>query len=256
MRLKILVIPFSILISLILVIGYIKPDITEIQEKKVVLEGKIAQTNNVSTLISHVESLSTDLASRSDDQQFVEAYLPQEMDQERVIDMFNFLAGQSGVLVSIMSMKEIQPKVVVEETIQVVAGTPMITDGSSVPVPQVKPKVKAYSALVEVRGEYTNIRDFFNRLAHMNRFGKMENFSMVTNDDTLEAEAVGPTLIKGVFQAEFNYFPMQKVGTALNIPVVNKGAFSDDELSTLRSWVESIVSPLENPTTGRPNPFQ
>ncbi len=56
MRLKILVIPFSILISLILVIGYIKPDITEIQEKKVVLEGKIAQTNNVSTLISHVES--------------------------------------------------------------------------------------------------------------------------------------------------------------------------------------------------------
>mgnify|MGYP003403654076 CR=1 FL=1 len=254
MRLKILVIPFSILISLILVIGYIKPDITEIQEKKVVLEGKIAQTNNVSTLISRVESLSTDLASRSDDQRFVEAYLPQEMDQERVIDMFNFLAGQSGVLVSIMSMKEIQPKVVVEETLQVVAGTPVITDGSPVAVPQVKPKVKAYSALVEVRGEYLNIRDFFNRLSHMNRFGKMEAFSMAINDTKLEGET--PNLIKGVFQAEFNYFPMQKVGTALNIPVVSKGAFSDDELSTLRRWVESIVSPLEDPVTGRPNPFQ
>ncbi len=254
MRLKILVIPFSILIALILVIGYIKPDITEIQEKKVALEGKLSQVANVGTLVGNIATLSNELAEKSGDQTFVKEYIPSEMDQERVMDMFNFLASQSGVFVYVMGMKEVQVKAVAEETLQVVAGTPMITDGVLTPVPQAKPKIKAYTAQVEVRGDYENIRDFFNRLSHMNRLGKIENFSLSAREDKVEGEA--STTLTGVFQAEFSYFPMQKVASALNIPVFSKAEFSSDELTALRTWAKDVVAPLEDPVTGRPNPFQ
>lgn len=256
MRLKILVVPFSILFALILVIGYIKPDAVALQEKRVLLETKIAQQGNLSLILGNIDTLSQAMEQESTTETFVESFIPETMDQERVIDMFNFLASQSGVFAYVMNMEEVQMKTPKEETIQVVAGTPMV-DSMGVPVVVAsKPKIRAYSAEVEVRGEYANIRDFFNRLAHMNRLHKMTSFSLVVPKDKPKQDEPVTGVMTGKFKAEFSYFPVQNIESALNIPVFNRGEFDSIQVQKMRLWADTIVSPLENPETGRPNPFQ
>lgn len=257
MRLKILVVPFSILIALVLVIGYIKPDTTVLQEKRVLLESKNTQLGNLSEILKHIDSLSLAIEAESDTEQFVLEYVPKDMDQERVIDMFNYLAGQSGVFAYVMNMREVQVKSAPEETMQVVAGTPVLDGGTSpLATPSIKPKLRAYTAEVEVRGEYANIRDFLNRLAHMNRFHKISSFSLATIKNTGAEEDQSLGVLTGKFKAEFSYFPVQKVESALNVPVFNNGEFNQVQLEAIRTWANTLVAPLENPQAGRANPFE
>ncbi len=257
MRLKLLVVPFSILFALILVIGYIKPDITVLQEKRILLESKNAQLGNLAGILKNIDALTQAIEVETESETFMLGYIPRAIDQERVIDMFNYLASQSGVFVYVINMKDIEVKSPKEETLQVVAGTPILDDGSSVPLPQSpKPKLKAFSAEVEVRGEYANMRDFFNRLAHMNRFHKVSSFSLATPKDDGRGEEQSTSTLTGRFKAEFTYFPIHHVENALNVAVFSKGEFNKDYLNRIGQWANNIVSPLDTPQSGRPNPFQ
>lgn len=253
MRLKIFVVPFSILVSLILAIGYIKPDITTLQERQVLLETKTTQAENMSTLLSNIDTLTTALVGpQSDASELVSAYVPQAMDQERTIDMFNYLASQSGVFVSGMNMSELALKSAAEEG----AIIPDASTGTTVPVVAVslRPKVQAYVAEVEVKGSYDSIRDFLQRVSHMNRYHKIISFSVeAATDESAEATA---GILTGKLQSQFDYFPLQQLETALNVPVFSKSELNTEEISALISWVSYSVPPLMKPMVGRPNPFQ
>lgn len=253
MRLKILVFPFAILLALFLVIGYIKPDIDVVQDKRLTLETKTAQSANMATLLSNIDVLTSALNEQSESERLVQTFLPKTSDQERVIDTFNYLASQSGVAVSVMDMKEILVK---NTETEVLPDPAVATDASGVlPPPQsLKPKVQAYTASVSVRGGYDNIKDFFNRLSHTNRFHQILNFTVTAAAG--EEAASTPGLLSATFESQFDYFPDQKLDSALNVPVFMKGGFDSVQMEMLKKWVNYTVPPLSKPVTGRPSPFQ
>lgn len=260
MRLKILVVPFSILSSLVVVIGYVKPDITVLQDTQVLLDTKTSQSESMTTLLGNIDALSTSLEQQPASQKLVDTYVPKMMDQERIIDMFNYLASQSGVSVSVMNMTEILLKQDIGEMSAPSASVPLVVGSENVmPVAPVvvssfKPQVATYAAEVEVKGSYDGIKDFYNRISHMNRFHKVLYFSLeAATSDSPEAES---GILTGHFQSRFDYFPLQPVESALGIPVFLQQSFDNAELSALSSWVNYTVPPLMIPDTGRPNPFR
>lgn len=253
MRLKIFVVPFSILVSLILVIGYIKPDITILQERQVLLDTKKSQAESMTTLLSNIDTLTATLDAQSDASGLVNAYVPQAMDQERTIDMFNYLASQSGVFVSGMNMSEVVLKGAADEG-AVIPDAPLTGTTAPVAVVSLRPKVRAYLAEVEVKGSYEGIRDFLHRVSHMNRYHKILSFSVeAATDESADATA---GVLTGKLQSQFDYFPLQQLESALNVPVFSKDVLNTEELSSLISWVSYSVPPLMRPVTGRSNPFQ
>lgn len=259
MRLKILVVPFSILISLILVIGYIKPDITTLQDKRVMLETKKGQFQGMTTLLSNIDALEASLERQSESENLVQAYLPKTMDQDRIIDMFNYLAAQAGVFVSTMNMKEIALKSEAEEPILAPADAPLVTGVEGTPAPFIppvsfKPKVQSYVAQVEVQGSYDGIKDFFNRVSHMNRYHKILSFTFETPISDSDEPATG--VLSGSLESQFDYFPAQPLDSAMNIPVFLKDEFDAEEFSSLLAWVSYTVPPLMKSDAGRSNPFQ
>lgn len=250
MSLKILVVPFSILFSLIVVIGFIKPDMSVLQEKKNVLATKTTQLRDMAMLLENISTLSVSLDGQLDSESMLGAYIPKTLDQERVIDMFNYLAAQTGVTVSVMAMQDVMLKVEEEPIVDPAA----IMSDSVVVVPPAKPQTKAFSASVKATGDYARVKDFFHRLAHMNRFHKIQSFSLgVTPVDQGDGDANSLT---GTFVSQFDYFPMSKVDTAVNTPVFLKGSFDTAEFDALLAWTSYQVSPLKQPATGRANPFQ
>lgn len=248
MSLKILVVPFSILLSLIIMIGFIKPDIEVVQEKKNLLTAKTTQSKDMGVLLDNISKLTTSLDEQSESVDLLDIYIPQAMDQERAIDMLNYLASQSGVSVSTVEMRDVKIELP-EEVITDQTGEEVMPAGPS------KSQAKAFSASVKVTGEYASMKDFFHRLAHMNRFHKIQRFSLGVMPDN-EKEGVDIDALVGTFDAQFDYFPAYHLETAVNVPVFLRGAFDTTELTSLHEWISYPVSPLREPATGRPNPFQ
>lgn len=247
MSLKIILLPFSIILTLILGIGYIKPDIGTYQEKQAILQTKKAQVASLDTLVAHVESLETTLAASGESEKLVDTFVPKTMDQERVIDTFNYLASQSGVFVNIMAMSEGKRRSVSTEI--------TVADPAAAAL-SAKPQVETFAASVEVRGSYEGIKDFFNRLAHTNRFHVIKNFSLAVAKEGEGAAEEGDGILTGVFESEFDYFPALTIESALHASVFGRGSFDDAALSEIVAWTQYSVSPLQEPVSGRPNPFR
>lgn len=259
MSLKILMIPFSILMILVLGIGFIKPDYAAIGEKKALYAAKLAEQENIRMLMGNTDTLTRTLEGEKEAEDFLQYYIPQDTDQDRVIDMLNFLAAQSGVLtdgITITPVEEDAEALAAEE-----AAALAVVDPNAVPVdgavvlPPYKVKTRAFSADVTVKGKYENIKEFMGRVAHMNRLHKTRSFSITAGDTEGESEEASD-ILTGKFQADFDYLVPRPVESAVNIPVFTQGSFNLASLKTLSEWVTNRVPVLEKPTTGRPNPFQ
>lgn len=247
MSLKILIVPFAIIMMLVLTIGFIKPDIGVMEEKKLTLSTKQDQSANMTTLLGNIATLARDLDNRQESEKFVNTYLPKSLDQERVIDMLNYLAGQSGVSMAGVIFKDVSVKSFEAETL-------VAADGSELPSSHA-PKIKTFSTEVSVNGNYENIKDFFNRVAHMNRSHKTESFAIKAVKETT-GKGEPTTTLQGMLVANFDYFPVQKVGSALLMPIFSRGELDITQLTKTLSWVTATVPPLASSATGRPNPFQ
>lgn len=262
MSLKFLMIPSSILITFAIMIGFIRPDIATLQEKKSAHVAMLAKEENMDTLLSNIDALTASLDSEWETERFVIEYLPKQMDQGRVIDIFNYLAAQSGVAVIIMALAE-----VIDET------SDRVTDVDSVkpagltnatgapvapPVASYTVRPKTFSARVLVNGQYENIKEFLQRLAHMNRMHKTQNFSIEKQEKAggADADQAESGILVGSFEAHFDFFDAHTGYNALSTPIFSKGVFDMSPFEKISRWVTEDVPLLEKPTTGRPNPFQ
>lgn len=261
MSLKLLMIPFSILMVFILMIFYVKPDIDVLQEKQLTYTTKLDQAKNVDTLLSNINALKSALDNQGETERFVENYFPKAMDEGRVIDALNYLATQSGVAVVLMNLKEVAMTDAAGNQVSAVpAGVPVDASAAAAETASAPhPKMKAFSARVSVKGRYENIKDFFGRVAHMNRIHKTWNFSLTADDAPVATDPVKAAeeagVLTGYFEAAFEYFDVVGSQNAQNIPVFEKGTFDMAPYTTTLSWVTNLVPALEKPSAGRPNPF-
>jgi hypothetical protein len=258
MSFKLLLIPVSIILVLVLMIGFIKPDITLLQEKQTAYETRLDQAKNMDTLLGNIDTLAGSLNDDREIERFVMDYFPQTMDEGRVIDAFNFLATQSGVSVGLMDLQALETAQQEAEAIAPPVVTPETSD-AIVAVPVVQPvRAKSFSAKVSVKGSYEGIKDFFDRVAHMNRLHKTWDFSLATPEKTAAEAETNDTagILQGSFEAAFDYVDGQTHQNALYAPVFSRGAFDLTAYQTTSDWVTNVVPSLEKPDAGRPNPFQ
>lgn len=242
MRLKVLILPFLIVMILILLIGFIKPDLDVMQTKKTDIFTKEEAVANMDTVLANADALSGSLDTQSDLEKFAYRYLPSSQNQEQVIDNFNFLATQSGVVITKMELKQPLTKVAIENF-----------DASGVPIVSTSPEMKTFAFSGNVKGSYENIKAFFDRLVHMERLEQVNLFSIETNTTV---QPLDTNQLMGTFQAEFGYLPARTSVSALDMPIFRRSKFDFSNVNTLLEQSKDVIPSLEKGQTGRPNPFQ
>lgn len=257
MRLKILLVPFLIILVLVLAIGFIRPEILVTQAQRLEIEMKKSQVDSIGIILNNVGSLSSSLDNAKDTELFVQNYLPTSMDQERVIDALNFSALQSGVLVE--KIEVLQPA---EPTVL----TQINAEGTEVPIVEVNPDgtpivpavtPKNFSTKITVKGSYENIKNFISRSARMDRFYTLKEFSVGLSERDLTNEIVDTANgLQGTFYADYQYLKTQQNNSVLNSEIFTKSAIDVSVLQPTIDWTTNKVPLLEKPTTGKPNPFQ
>ncbi|MDO8566135.1 MAG: hypothetical protein Q7S04_03060 [Candidatus Moranbacteria bacterium] len=245
MRLKVLIPPFLIVMILILSIGFIKPDIEVLQAKKTDILVKKTMVANVDAVIADIGTLNSSLDAKQDFEKFVYRYLPSTQNQEQAIDAFNFFAMQSGVVITKMDLKQPLVQNMLSEE-----GNGETSDLSQKPALSV---AKTFTFSGSVIGSYENIKAFFNRLVHMERFQKISFFSIATDTNT---ESLDTSHLVGEFETELGYLPPEPLATAINTPIFLNSQFDFSNVSKSLERVTGAMPVLEKGPTGRPNPFQ
>lgn len=263
MRLKVLIVPFFIILILILSIGYIKPDIDTAVIKDSQIKTLREQSAKMETVLRNINSLNAALDTQPDAEKFIYRYLPRTLSEEQSIDTFNFLANQSGVSIVSIGLKQEAEKVVVEEPLLDPATNIFVAGGGglelmSAPVVAPSTVVKKFTLSGSVVGSYENIKLFFGRLERTERFHTVRLFSLATvpEETASSAEVQSAGNLTGVFEAEYGYLPPKSVASAWTLPIFWQSKFDLTKVSNMVSNVTSVVPSLEKGESGKPNPFQ
>ncbi|MFZ2187601.1 MAG: hypothetical protein WAV46_03210 [Candidatus Moraniibacteriota bacterium] len=245
MRLKILIVPFFLVMALILSIGYIKPDFDAILAKKAEIAAQDEMLANVDSVLNNIRTLNSSLDRDAAAENFVLRYLPYTLNQDQTIDAFNYLAAQSGLIITGMDLK--QPPVLV--SVEVAANGSPLAAGA--------PEAQTFVFTGNVTGSYENIKAFFDRLAHVDRFQKIQSFSLQKNEETVAAtkESGNTADLKGTFVTAYGYLPKKPVASALHVPVFLSPELHFSDIAALQAQITNL-STLEKGPAGKPNPFQ
>lgn len=280
MSLKILFIPFSLILVLVLSIGYIKPDYDTFLTNQMAVDAAQQQLDQMERRLGNIKSISNDFASASTDalggknadEVLVDQYVPEAVDQERVVDAFNYLAGQSGILVSSITLEKppvaaIAPK---EEAMSsqavLLGGAGTATTG--VPLDQMialkatYPEPRAYQATIALSTDYASFLGLFNRIYHMNRENEVKSFFL--KKDAEKKDDKGNSLpgdtLSGSLVVSFMYYPGLSTTSMQNIealPIFNTAKLDTKAIDAIRSKTESAELPplTVGSFSARENPF-
>lgn len=252
MSLKLFIFPGILILSLTIAFGYIRPDIYAILEQRSLEAAKQADLAKVESVEANVTALSQELLSHHETEQLVQRYLPLAIDQERAVDTVNFLAQQSGVVVTALYLKNVTPPPSAQtQPVATLGGESEDTTAAPVAAPEVP---KSYLAQITVLGTYENIRGFYERLYRTDRLHQTQSLVIRRPEDRPQ-ENLPENILEGSLAFNFQYLAPKRAGNALNQPLFQNTTLDFSAANTLADFINSPVGDLLPPPTGRPNPF-
>lgn len=261
MRLKILVLPIFIIIELILVIVYIKPNVDIITTKQSEITVQQEALSRVDSVASNIGLINQSLTENAPMVDFIERYYPKSSDEERVVDMFNYLSQLAGVIVTGVEITASEGGVPVGP-----AETPAADGMGELGTMSegVLDLSESYQVSVSVLGTYQNLKNFFNRVRSTDRLHVTQEFSVSTRETSTspeelekdQAEGIQSDFLTGEIVADFFYVKEKRAGDPLSIGLFQKASFDFSGAETLKALVTNPLPALSVNGAGKPNPFQ
>ena len=266
MTLKLLLVPFFIIMALVVGIGMAKPEYDTLMQKRAELAQKKTEVDRLETLRSNIDALTMSLEQNKDQEDFMLRFYPVKLDQERVIDAFNFLSAQSGLIVAGMDIKELTvPQVELDPALEGAAGPLGVVPGEGSPdalgmsatpvyVPQ---KPSYFVAQVKLKGNYDNIKSFLARLYTLDRMHEVKNVTVVAPKKEGETEEDVPAdILEASFEARFDFVEDIDNKNAIGAAIFGKNAFDLAKVTKAEEWAATAMANLTVDKAGRANPFQ
>jgi len=243
MSFKILLFPLFSLLTLSLIIGFLKPDLDTIIEKKDTIKNQRTLIEDSGSIAKHIDQLTSVVNENLESKKILFTYLPTTFDQDVVIDSFNFLATNSNLFVD---------EIIFDKGTNVAVNNLTDGDGSST-IPN-KQKVSLVPFTGKVIGSYQDIKTFLSQLTHTNRFQNMNSFSLESKQKSNGTEV--SDLLEGTINIDYGYLRGFSVSSAIDVPFLkNKLSFDLSPITIFKDKMTNI--PLSVVTMfGKENPFK
>lgn len=262
MSIKSISFPLFVVALIFIALNFIRPTVLSVVDKRTLKESKAAELRTVEATLASIGTLADSRITLLGEERGSMAveYLPFESDQDRVLDILNYLSVQAGTSISSVAFKEspAQTRPPIEIPAEI---TPeMLASGTFPLTPPQAPLPRSFTVTVAMTGTYDGLKSFMEKVTNANRFHTVSMFSITEKggeSPTQEAEApaVSDGFLDGIFEADFAYLPEEKYENAYLHPVFAAGKFDTaalDKLSAMKSDVPMLVEPS---TSGRSNPF-
>ncbi len=279
MKVKILLFPLSIVIAITLSIFWIQPEISTIFSLRTQKDAVGARLVEIDQVISNIAALDRSLNENTEDEQFVETYLPKAGSDDRILDEVNFLSGGSGVLLVSTGLKRVSSDAaqVAQQVVQAEADKAEIgsatpessllnigssSDSAMVFVPS-SPKVRVRSTDVSVSalGKYDQIKAFVDKIYRANSFQNFLSVKVSQKAEERQGSASSPAVptVSDVLSVDmvirFGFLPSTSVPHGSFLDTFKKPSFNLTTIQDLRSRATSELPLLDVTPPGRANPF-
>lgn len=263
MSLKKLSFPIFMVVTIFLGVFWVRPVVMSVLGKRDELAARNADLRAIGMTEQNLDSL---FASResllgTDAGRAVYEYLPKSVSQERVVDIFNYYAMQSGAVINKITFED-DSKVAAD-----LANSGLVTEGmqpdssgtTAELVPPTPPTPNSFTLRADIQGSYESIGSFLREVSHPGRSHELVSFS-IEKKVTVGVDANGQPapdsgILSGSFSAKFFYLPEKQYPRGYLLPVFNGSAFNLGSVSELIAKEKSVPALSEPGNTGRVNPF-
>lgn len=261
MTLKILFLPFVVVISLAISIFYIKPEIDNVLSKRDTLNQKNIQLADAQEKNQHINALVQDLDRNKENEDAVLRYLPNSQKDDQLVALLQYEAAQASVSLNSVLLEKVVDESVAEVVDSTAKGSSVIfatdsNDASAIQLPPEKPRL--INAKVEFVGSYESIRGFVQKVAKSDSFQDITLVEIKRNTDTSVAapEApADPNILKASVHVTFSYLAKKKTQNMVQMPIFSQDALSYETVNNLRQFITSPVPAIQTGSSGKANPF-
>jgi Tfp pilus assembly protein PilO len=281
MSLKLLAIPIIVICTLVIAISYVKPDFALLSEKQAQLEQLRSQASSLDAIASNIKSMQTQIATENSDPEsgltdadfLRKVYFPAASDIERGIDQLNFLADQSGVIVSEMQVRDAEKKAVVltapEDNMQDSAGL-LIAKGPDGAAGEAVTRVHrtytpdVFTVTIKTAGSYEAMKDFYARVVQAKRFFSLKMVTLAREDqetpipagESEKEPSSSSDILFSDMEVDFFLLPTVSLTSAVGDDAFEKARLDFETLAMIRQNRQGVTPelPAANPL-GKANPF-
>jgi hypothetical protein len=257
MKVKILLMPLTLVIAVALLIWYVYPAFSNgsdgVLDKYGQLKKENAQLTDLGERTSNADSLAAQLANNPDNKATLMEFIPNQIKEEQIMDNLNYLASSEGLAVLGISIS--QPDNTAAIASSDGAAAPVSLDGSAAPATSDAAAVTATDFSVEysVLGTYGQVR---NLLGKLNGFGRYNGVSSLDIEKPTTQQNASPATdsLQADLTLDFNYLKPTTLSSDTN------QVFLSNKLGT--SIIEQIKNSQNVPVlhlnigqSGKTNPF-
>jgi Tfp pilus assembly protein PilO len=256
MKLKILVVPFAVIIMIVLSIWYIKPEFDTWQAKRATLKSKKVLLNNMIEKNKKMAVWREVVEKNSENKDVVLNYIPTDVNEEDIIDNLNSIAVKNGIslgdfvisspVATVSAAPVADPAVAVDAT---VAADEAITNSKLANL-DINVSFSAY-------GEYDKIKSFLATANSLRRFNEVGSLK-ISSGEAPAAEGGDVTSSQGLLKVEiallFNYAKKENVAMSVNDAIFS-GDLDMSVADSIKNSKNTNVDKLTVGQNGKSNPF-
>ncbi len=264
MRIKILIFPAALAVTIAIIIAYVWPQIGELKKAKKELAESQATLQNIKEKRNNMESLKKSLEQNKDKEAFVLSYLPVQNQEEEIINKLNQLAADSAVVFDMLSPEKEQAKAAVSESAneELSSKNALFSSSNDKGAPaagQAGPMLRAANMELKVSGNYAAVKTFLEQVYKMEIFNNIISLSIAKKAEkgsqTGEKEAQNPDTLFVEAKIGFGYMSETRLAGNYSAPIFSRSSFDLAPYDKLIQLATRKIPVLDAGSQGRTNPF-
>lgn len=281
MRLKFLFFPIILVISLSIFIGYIWPEIKNLQGANEEKMNNEALLGDISAKKAAIQNVGTQISNDGDGEAVIKNYLSDKRMEEKILTNVNFLATDSGIsLVDISIENGEEPLQETDELDQDLVNSisPIAAIANNINSQnnaesnaslKKNSKLQYVSAQISANGEYEKIRLFLNQLQRISILNSVEsvtisslnvekkNDSVEDSVEVVSAEVASQVATTLNVKAVVNFGWMSLISVDQQKAAVFKPGFDKETISIVKNYISQKTPAVDTfgDVNGKKNPF-
>jgi Tfp pilus assembly protein PilO len=264
MRLKVLILPISLAVVVIIAIFFIKPALSEMMSSKAALSSKQSQLDDLNNQAQKLQAMKTKWEAMADEKNLIETAFPETEDVDSYVSEITSKASRSGVLLTDITLDQ-KNSGATSQNPSYICGADLTggltqPDASSLQSTAAAPGANGASDLqnlsgsssaclksikisLKAKGSWEQMLDFFKYLEDMNRISNIETVTLSTEAQTQE-QASSDILSADISANAFFKEKVQGGSMVLASNLASQGTFNQKSLEKLK---ETIYAPYDAP---------
>lgn len=266
MKIKFIIAPALIVFIIIMLIWYIYPAYTNgvdgVAQKFQKLTRQKELNDKLDKNTNNMKSLIADMETNSSQDAIIFNYIPEDREEEKIIENLNSLAQDSSLSVIKISLSEKKDATLLPGSVSAdqLSADPLVVpttpNASAVPINPVTPKAKPNKLEVEliVVGDYGNIKNLLGKIQKLKRFNQL---SLLEIEELAIESGEGNGSLQANITLEFDYLGRLKKMASGDVDneVFSRGTFNRAVAEKIKDNLSIELNNVSLDQRGKSNPF-